>query len=169
MRTRLASLSEISVLQDVEDDAAELFERLPEFAFVMNYPAREASEYEAAVAASRAFVVEVDSVVAGFVLMGAVDGQGHIWELSVRMKCQRQGVGKRLIDAGCQWAGGQGFVEVTLTTFRHAPWNAPAYSRMGFETFIPDDKRPALSGILEHERSIGLCRVERVAMRRMIA
>ena len=169
MQVRLAGAGEISVLQDVESDASELFESMAEFAFVLDYPARDVDEYEAIVRGGGALVADTASGIAGLILMGVVDGQGHILELSVRTKYQRQGVGRRLIEAGCQWARDRGFVEVTLTTFRDAPWNAPAYAGMGFETILPDHQHPELARILENERSIGLFRAKRVAMRRLVS
>ena len=168
MLVRLAILKEIPILQDIEDDASELFGTLPKLAFVLDYPAREIAEYIEIVRSGRAFVAEGDSDITGFILMGVVDGQAHILELSVRMKYQRQGIGRRLIDTGADWARAQGFGEITLTTFRDAPWNAPAYVRLGFEFVQPSDERPELSCITEHERSIGLNRAERVAMRRSV-
>jgi ribosomal protein S18 acetylase RimI-like enzyme len=168
MQVRLAKVEEIHALQVVETDAAALFKTEPAFAFVLQYPAREVGEYEAIVRAGGGIVADAGPEIAGFILMGVVGNGGHIWELSVRMKYQRQGIGRQLIDAGCQWAKHRGFENVTLTTFRQASWNAPAYAKLGFEIVRPDHANPELSRILEHERSIGLFRAERVAMRKSV-
>ncbi|MDZ4740404.1 MAG: GNAT family N-acetyltransferase [Alphaproteobacteria bacterium] len=169
MKVRLADISEISTLKEVEDDASVLFRSLPELAFVLDYPPREISEYEEFVRSGNAFVSEGAVGISGIILLGVVDGRGHIWELSVRMAFQRQGAGRHLIEAGCRWAKSRGCDEVTLTTFKDAPWNAPTYARLGFEIFQPDGMRAELGSIIEHERSIGLLRAPRVAMRKPVS
>ena len=44
----------------------------------------------------------------------------------------RQGVGTRLLDRACEWARGQGYDAITLTTFADIAWNGPFYARRGF-------------------------------------
>ena len=99
-----------------------------------------------------------------FVLMGEVDGNGHIFQVSVRAGSQRRGVGRFLIAKGEQWAGQQGHSAVTLTTFRDLPWNAPAYLRLGYGFMDAGMAGPMLTDILENERALGLFRQVRVAM-----
>lgn len=165
MAVRLADISEISMLKEVEEDASDLFKSSPELAFVLDYPARDVGEYEEFVRSGSALVSDGAFGISGFILLGVVDGRGHIWELSVRMAFQRQGVGRHLIDAGCRWAESRGYDELTLTTFRDAPWNAPAYARLGFKVLQPGDIRAQLGAVVEHERAIGLARAARIAMK----
>jgi len=68
------------------------------------------------------------------------------------------------VEATCRWAARQGLLAVTLTTFRHLPWNAPFYARRGFRVLSPDELGPGLRAALRGERAQGLRR--RVAMRR---
>lgn len=80
----------------------------------------------------------------------------HLQEIDVDPQHARQGIGQRLIEAIAHWGKTQGHSILTLTTFRTIPWNAPYYSRLGFE-FIPDEKiSPALQAIRSAEAEWGL-------------
>ena len=164
MIARLAELAEIPLLNDVEADASRVFLAEPDFAFVAQYPLPDEDAYVPFIQERRAFVCELEAGIAGFVLMGEVDGRGHIFQVSVRAGLQRRGVGRQLIVAGEQWARRQGFAAVTLTTFRDLPWNAPAYLRMGYGYMDAGMAGPMLTDILDNERALGLFRQVRVAM-----
>ena len=69
---------------------------------------------------------------AGFLAAQPLDGQIFIVELSVALPHQRQGLGARLLDAAAAHARAQGCASLTLSTYRHLPWNAPYYARHGF-------------------------------------
>jgi GNAT superfamily N-acetyltransferase len=161
---RLAELAEIPLLNEVEADASQVFLTEPDFAFVAQYPLPDEDAYVPFITERRAFVCEGADGIAGFILMGDVDGNGHIFQVSVRAGLQRRGVGRLLIAAGETWARQQGHRAVTLTTFRDVPWNAPAYERLGYGLVDVGTAGPSLSGILENERAMGLLRQARVAM-----
>jgi GNAT superfamily N-acetyltransferase len=160
----LAELAEIPLLNDVEFDASRVFVAEPDFAFVAQYPLPDEDAYVPFIKERRAFVCEGADGIAGFILMGDVDGNGHIFQFSVRAGLQRRGVGRLLIAAGETWARQQGHRAVTLTTFRDVSWNAPAYERLGYRLVDVGTAGPSLSGILENERAMGLLRQARVAM-----
>ena len=67
-----------------------------------------------------------------------VDGHAHLEQISVLPDHGGQGVGTELLDAVAGWASGQGHAEVTLTTFRDVPFNAPLYAKRGYEV-VPED------------------------------
>lgn len=90
----------------------------------------------------------------GFVSIELVDDEGHIAQLSVLPELGRQGIGRALLDQAIHWAHGRGLAAVTLTTFRHVPWNAPFYTGVGFVEVI--DPAPGLAIIRSHERESGL-------------
>ena len=169
MRIRLAELHEIAVLNDVDDDASELFGIVPEVAFVMNYAGRSEQELQAFVEARAAYVAEEAGLVIGYALFGTVDDAAHLFQVSVRMRHQRRGVARRLIEAGCDWARMRGLLGMTLTTFRDIAWNGPAYARLGFEPLEEALASAELGAILAHEREIGLFRAPRIAMLRRLA
>ncbi|MDO8037135.1 GNAT family N-acetyltransferase [Janthinobacterium sp. SUN128] len=68
----------------------------------------------------------------GFLAAQPLDGQWFIVELSVALPHQRQGLGARLLDAAAAHAQTLGCACLTLSTYRHLPWNAPYYARHGF-------------------------------------
>ena len=168
MNARLAELAEIPLLNDVEADASQVFLAEPAFAFVAQYPLPDEDAYVPFITERRCFVCEGEAGLAGFILMGEVDGNGHIFQVSVRAGLQRRGLGRQLIAAGEAWARQQGHGAVTLTTFRDLPWNGPAYARLGYEIMGAGKAGPVLSGILENERALGLFRQVRVAMRKQV-
>jgi GNAT superfamily N-acetyltransferase len=89
----------------------------------------------------------------GFACVELVDGAAHIWQVSVHPRAARQGRGRALLNAVCDWATVQGLPAVTLTTFRDVAWNGPFYAKLGFREL--QDLTPGLASIRDHERSIG--------------
>ncbi len=68
----------------------------------------------------------------GFIVTFELEGGIHIEEISVHPDHSGRGLGKRLIETLTQWAKQQGYLAITLSTFRDVPWNAPFYERIGF-------------------------------------
>ena len=89
----------------------------------------------------------------GFVCVDLVDGNPHIWQLAVHPDHGRQGLGRALVAATCEWARYRHFEAITLTTFRDVPWNGPFYETLGFVRM--SNLTPELSAIRQHESSIG--------------
>jgi GNAT superfamily N-acetyltransferase len=89
----------------------------------------------------------------GFALVEVVDGAAHVWQLSVLPSAGRRGIGTALMETVADWARGEGFEIVTMTTFRDVPWNAPFYAKLGFEPL--EIFTPELEAIRQHERDIG--------------
>jgi GNAT superfamily N-acetyltransferase len=101
----------------------------------------------------------------GFALAAIVDGSAHLYEMDVQPDHGQRGLGTALVRAVVEWARRQGFSCVTLTTFRHLPWNGPFYHRLGFEELSRAELTPGLAQHLEQEAQHGLDRSKRVAMR----
>lgn len=77
----------------------------------------------------------------------------------------RRGLGSALVGTVVEWAEQHGFSSLTLTTFRHLPFNAPFYRSLGFRE-LPDAGLPEqLAGMLVEEAESGLDRSTRIAMR----
>jgi GNAT superfamily N-acetyltransferase len=89
----------------------------------------------------------------GFACVDVVDGLAHLWQLSVHPSVGRQGIGRSLVEAVCDWASSNGFPAITLTTYRDVPWNGPFYGKLGFR--VVEDLSPGLKAIRDHEREIG--------------
>jgi len=154
-------------LPGIEDAAGELFcvDDLPE-------PARSTGlsreEFEAALAAALLWVVvETATDLPVAFLMGKMLDEGmHIVEFDVHPRHARRGIGSRLLGHVLTVAARRAFRCATLTTFEHVPWNAPYYSRHGFEVLGADRIGPGLARVLEKEHGLGLRR--RVAMRKKL-
>jgi len=97
-----------------------------------------------------------------------VDGHAHLEQLSVVPEAGQQGIGTALIDAVVAWAGARGDVEVTLTTFRDVPFNAPLYAKRGFETVAEADWTDGVRALVAREEADGLDITTRVVMRRTV-
>lgn len=71
-------------------------------------------------------------------------------------------MGAALIDHLAGEARAQGHAELSLTTFRDVPWNAPYYARLGFREV--HELGPELRTLVEAERHALPARAARVAM-----
>ena len=93
-----------------------------------------------------------------------VDSFAYIQEIDVHPDHGRRGIGTSLIHSVCAWAESQKIPAITLTTFRHFPWNAPFYERLGFRSLKQGELTPGLAAALANETSRGLDPTKRVAM-----
>ncbi len=101
----------------------------------------------------------------GFVYVNAAPRRVHLQELDVHPDHGRRGIGTTLFRAVERWAIASGRREITLTTFRDVPWNAPFYDTLGFELVAPTDLDAELKERLDAEAERGLDPARRVAMR----
>jgi ribosomal protein S18 acetylase RimI-like enzyme len=120
--------------------------------------------------AGRAWVLVPDGVPAGepvaYVVVEVLDGAAHVEQVSVDPAFARQGLGRRLLDHAATEARREGRTAVTLTTFRHVPWNAPYYERCGFRVMDEAELGPELRAKRDAETAHGLDPALRVCMRR---
>ncbi|MBW4457630.1 MAG: GNAT family N-acetyltransferase [Nostoc indistinguendum CM1-VF10] len=54
-------------------------------------------------------------------------------QIDVAPEHGQRGIGSALVGTVCTWAKQQGYRIVSLSTFRDIPWNAPFYSKLGFQ------------------------------------
>lgn len=159
-RIRIAEPSEWDLLRSIEDEADALFADVG----IGPFTALEEDDH----LASAAVVLVAGAPAKGFACVDAVDDVAHLWQLSVHPAFGRQGLGRALVEAVCEWATDHGYPAVTLTTFRDVPWNGPFYERLGFREMV--ELSPGLSAIRRHEREIGDDDFgPRVAMRKELA
>lgn len=103
----------------------------------------------------------------GFVRVDEVDGLAHVEELAVLPGSMRRGIGTRLLERACEWAGTRGYPAITLITFADVAWNAPFYAARGFTESA--DLTPGLERLRDGERTAGLDAVgRRIVMRRAL-
>ncbi|MDQ6816816.1 MAG: GNAT family N-acetyltransferase, partial [Actinomycetota bacterium] len=101
-----------------------------------------------------------------YLLSRLVDGRAHIEQVSVTPTHAGRGLGAALIDHLAETSRASNIPDLTLTTFRDVPWNAPYYLRLGFQILEPGDQGPELRALVEHEAASIPGDAPRVAMRR---
>ncbi len=101
----------------------------------------------------------------GFAMAGIIDGGAHLDEMDVMPDFGRQGVGTRLVRTIIDWARLGSYPVLTLITFRHLPWNAPFYERMGFEAMATSELGEELAKLLQEEGDAGIDVHKRVCMK----
>ncbi len=105
----------------------------------------------------------------GFAVASVGGRRVHLEELDVLPTHGCKGIGSALIEAVEDYALKRDCIEITLTTFRDVPWNAPFYARVGFEAIPEQELDAELSRRLSDEAALGLERSRRVAMRKPLA
>jgi GNAT superfamily N-acetyltransferase len=162
---RLASAEDVRHLAKIERAAAALFKP---FGFSRQF-AREttplATLEDALQAGSLWVAVDGRERPVGFALLEELDGNAHLHEIDVHPKHGRRGLGRALLGTVVAAARARGFAAITLTTFRHVPWNAPFYASMGFRIVPRAELSEALRALLRAEVERGLPAQHRVAMR----
>ena len=101
----------------------------------------------------------------GFAMAGIIDGGAHLDEMNVMPDFGRQGVGTRLVRTIIDWARSDNHLELTLITFRHLPWNAPFYEKMGFKVMKCSEVGEELASLLQAESEAGIDVHKRVCMK----
>jgi len=162
---RLAGPEHLDQLPAIERAAATRFgDSLPQSVLSHVTPA---DTLEAAQSAGLLWVaLDPAGTPVGFAVASVHGRRVHLEELDVLPEHGRRGVGSALVRAVADFALGSGCAEVTLTTFRDIPWNAPFYERAGFEVIPERELDEALLRRLSDETELGLDRSRRVAMRK---
>jgi GNAT superfamily N-acetyltransferase len=163
---RPASAVDIAAMRAIERRAGELFRTIG-YDFCADGPNREPDEHERVMRTGLTLIAETDEPVA-FAMFEPMDGEVHLVEIDVAPDHQRQGIARRLIEAGEDWARRKAFDAMTLTTYRDVAWNAPFYRRLGFVEFEPGPERPGLLDTIEKEAAWGFALRPRIAMRKRI-
>ncbi|MFT3978231.1 MAG: GNAT family N-acetyltransferase [Sphingomonas bacterium] len=165
---RKAQPSDAAKLPAIERSAGEAFRQIAHLAWIADDEVQSVERHLELIGQGTAWVALDDDGPVGFLSAEADHDRLHIWELAVRHDRQGRGIGRRLVETACSWAGEQRFASVTLTTFRQISWNEPFYRSVGFRTLEDEELTPALAAILRHEVEIGLPGSERCAMRRTL-
>ena len=108
-------------------------------------------------------------MVTGFLSAEQFGSELHIGEVSVARLYQGQGIGRRLIDTAQAHAERLACTALALTTFRHVPWNAPYYERLGFRILGELAPKSRLHRLLAQEFTSGFAPESRCAMRKKVS
>jgi GNAT superfamily N-acetyltransferase len=88
----------------------------------------------------------------------------YVEQVCVHPDHAHQRIGARLLDHVQAWATRNGRPDLTLTTFRDIPWNAPYYGRLGFHEVRDPDRE--LRQIVQEDADRGLDPAQRVCLTR---
>jgi GNAT superfamily N-acetyltransferase len=166
-RIRLARENETALLSVVERSAARRFQMVPGLEWVAEGGVLGEAVHLGCIRGGTCWVAvdEHDDAV-GFLSAEAVGGRElHIHEMSVSEALQGHGIGRALLETAIEWAVTHHLAALTLTTFHDVPWNAPFYSRVGFEVLSASGFDERLSALLRKEVEEGFAEGTRCAMR----
>ena len=127
------------------------------------------SDFEAAQASGHLWVaLSPAGDCVGFALVEPFGVRLHLEELDVLPEHAGRGLGRALMSEVERWAADNRFAEITLTSYRDVPWNAPFYARLGFAILERVDLDAELEARLAAEAARGLDTLPRVAMRKRL-
>jgi len=160
-------IEHLAILPEIELAAAQMFtlEDLPEP--LRSSPTKESEFLKARANGLLWVALDQEDLPRGFLLSQLVDDSLHIKEMDVHPDSARQGIGRKLLEHVFVEAAERGFSRITLTTFRHLPWNAIFYKKMGFHVIPSLDIEKDLAQIMSRENNAGL--KNRVAMYKKLA
>ncbi|WP_119423015.1 GNAT family N-acetyltransferase [Desertibaculum subflavum] len=122
----------------------------------------------AARVASRGLIVAVmtDDEPIGFTVFRPLDGAAYIEEVDVLPAHAGRRLGAALLEEAGRRAAALGLAALTLSTFRHVPWNGPYYLRLGFVEMAEGELTPGLRAVRADNIARGLDETQRMFMRR---
>ena len=162
---RLALPEDAQLLPAIEISAAQAFRMINELSWLADSPPMSIERHSQLIALSTCWVaLDAENQPQGFLISERYGSDLHIYELSVMQSMQGKGTGRRLIEAAKGYARSSRLSFITLTTFTNVPWNAPFYSRVGFQTKATTDLDQRLAGILSEEYRHGFAPESRCAM-----
>ena len=164
---RLARPGDAAAMPEIELAAGRLFRDQPGTGPAGTHALSEAGQ-RACIARGHCLVAETRGRIVGFLTTRPHGRELAIVELDVTPAWQRRGIGIALMRGCGIDAANSGFSALTLTTFRHIPWNAPFYERLGFVEVEDLAANPRLAAELEREAEHGLPMENRVAMIRFL-
>lgn len=166
MQLRKARQADADLFPDLEQSAGLSFRADPELAWLADADNLPPERYREIIGEGWSWVAEDDLENPLAFVAATLEGEElHIWEVGVRIECQRRGIGRLLLKRFITEAAASRIPAITLTTFRDLPWNAPFYQSMGFEVVAPEKLGPRLAGLLADEARKGLPAARRCAMR----
>ena len=158
---RLARAQDAGLLPAIEHCAAQAFRSIEDLGWLAEAASISVECHRPWIALSSCWVVvDTHGQLQGFLSAERFGDDLHIHEVSVAQPLQGQGWGRRLMETAIDHARAQHLRAVTLTTFKHVPWNAPFYRRLGFAIHLD----PRLETILADEYVHGFEPGSRCAM-----
>jgi GNAT superfamily N-acetyltransferase len=120
---------------------------------------------ERAITEARLWVAELDGAVVGWSYEGRLAGELCVGQVSVAVAAGQRGVGTTLLTALIDRARRAGEPSIVLNTQADVPFNAPWYTRHGFQVVPEVAWSDDLRLLTEAQRAAGLDWTHRVHMR----
>jgi len=163
-----APLEHVSLLPHIERAAAELFgDAVPPE--LLEHVTPESVFLAAQQDGTLWVALGPDDQPVGFARVVVTGARVHLAELDVLPAHGRRGVGTALVRAVDEWACSRHFTEITLTTYRDLPWNAPFYAGLGFSVVPESEWDAETRRRFEEEAGLESERAGRVVMRKRLA
>lgn len=152
---RPAVSADLPYLTAIEASATEAYARYGEP--LSDYEPPEGDYWAPHLATGLLWVAEdTDAGLVGFLAGERQDGGLYVAEVDVAIAHQRQGIGRRLMQAAIDGARADGLANLTLTTRLDIPWNAPFYRSLGFVVLEEAAQPPHLAATRATETGAGL-------------
>lgn len=163
-RIALAQPEHLPVVADLELRAGARFQG-PAYADISDDTV-PLTDFVSALLGGHWWMALADGVPVGFALVKMLTPEHpHLEEIDVVPEHGGRGLGSALLRTVQSWAARSGYRELSLTTFRDVPWNAPFYARRGFEEIPAEEMTPELRAVVAREAARGLPSERRLAMR----
>jgi ribosomal protein S18 acetylase RimI-like enzyme len=161
---RSAQAEELTLLAHIEQSAAVRFLDTP-YAFLVEAKPLPLEFVQQRYQVGQVWVVVApQDTVVGYAVTREVDDTLYLQEIDIDPKHGQQGLGYALVDTVRSWAKLSGYSVMSLSTFRDIPWNAPFYSKLGFDILDESDLTAGFQQIRKQESTSGLPISERVIM-----
>ncbi len=166
---RFAAPLDAHAVRTIEFDAGQRFVSVG-MAGIADAPPMQVDLVNRKIAAQQIVVaVAADETCVGFVMFEPQATRLYVQELDVLTAYAGQRIGAALIEQVAQLARAQQLTQLTLSTFREVPWNAPYYRRLGFRDIEEAELDAALIERRDAHIARGLDESKRVFMRRDLA
>lgn len=121
------------MLAEIERAAAKLFFDTP-YAFLVDDEPLSLDFVIQQFESGRVWVAVDDrDLPVGYAIAQEVDGNAYLREIDVHPAYGRRGIGRELVERVCAWARKQNYRRIFLSTFLDIEWNAPFYTKLGFQ------------------------------------
>jgi len=136
IRIRLATESDVPMLEKVEQSAAKAFDGSKGFA--ASRAVDPALLFKLCTNRTLWVAANEQNMPVGFLACYPLDGFLYVHEISVMQEYQGHGIGRRLMNTVEQYALDQSLPYIGLTTYRDIRWNGPFYKSLGYKEVAPD-------------------------------
>lgn len=153
---RMASPDEMDTVLAVDEDACRRYATAgvtidlpPHHPFIV----AERTRWSVSLRSGDVFLAEaVGTGPVGVAVLGRLDGEPYLDQISVRLEHIQRGVGSVLLQNAVSWAARRGR-GLWLNTYGHLAWNRPFYERRGFALVDERSWNPEMRAVVAEQRA----------------